>query len=273
MALKAVGVFGSALIKKRKYWPKGIDGDDIIAHMNNKEVGEYDAKLGLVDNKTFYLYAMKEPNFVMMMMSTYGTLTEVEDGGAKRTFERNGLSTTKIFKYTQPFYNHYKFRHQIDDHNNKRHSPLSIEDCIGVKRWGLRQFMFLIAVTEINCKLAIDNTPSDDKDEQDRAVLAFRRRLAKSLIFNPWLEEEERLSKEVLTPRASKRNSSSRHELMTRPHHSGKYDANTRKWAKTKKKYPVLNCSDCKAKTRNYCLCDPAIPLCDRCFGVHCLGT
>ena len=36
-------VFASALIKKRRYWPKFIRGDDIKAHFDNKEVGETDS--------------------------------------------------------------------------------------------------------------------------------------------------------------------------------------------------------------------------------------
>ena len=228
LALRTHGVFGSALIKKRKFWPKGIDGDNIITHMNNKEVGECDAKLGHVDNKTFYLFAMKEPNYTMMMMSTYGTLTEVEEGGAKRSYDLDGRTITKTFKYTVPFYNHFKFRHQVDDHNNKRHSPISVEDSIGVKRWALRQFMFLFAISEINCKLAIDQTSTQDDNDKDRAVLAFRRRLAKSLIFNPWLEEESKEKDSFVTPKASKRVRHGGHSLMTRPHYRGKYDPKTK---------------------------------------------
>jgi hypothetical protein len=47
LALKSVGVFGSALIKKRRYWPKGIDGDEINRHMAGKEVGECNAIKGV----------------------------------------------------------------------------------------------------------------------------------------------------------------------------------------------------------------------------------
>ena len=32
------GVLGSAIIKKRYYWPKGVPEEEIILHMQNKEV-------------------------------------------------------------------------------------------------------------------------------------------------------------------------------------------------------------------------------------------
>jgi hypothetical protein len=37
--LRKKGVFGAALIKKRRYWPKHIPGDDIIANFDGKEIG------------------------------------------------------------------------------------------------------------------------------------------------------------------------------------------------------------------------------------------
>ena len=36
------GVLGQALIKKRRYWPKGVPEEEIIWHMKNKEVGDVD---------------------------------------------------------------------------------------------------------------------------------------------------------------------------------------------------------------------------------------
>ena len=46
IALKQTGVFSSALIKKRPYWPKYIKGDDIDTHFANIEVGECEALPG-----------------------------------------------------------------------------------------------------------------------------------------------------------------------------------------------------------------------------------
>ena len=40
------GVFGLALIKKRRYWPKGVPAEEILCYMQIKEVGDVDAVQG-----------------------------------------------------------------------------------------------------------------------------------------------------------------------------------------------------------------------------------
>ena len=68
------GVFAAASIKKRRYWPKHIRGEEIKAHFADKQVGESDAWSGRLDEIPFDIFAMKEPEYVMSMMSTYGML-------------------------------------------------------------------------------------------------------------------------------------------------------------------------------------------------------
>ena len=72
--LAKVGVFAHALVKKRRYWPKHVPGDKIIEHFKDKAVGYVDARQGNLDGIPFYLYGMKEPDYTMIMMATYGTL-------------------------------------------------------------------------------------------------------------------------------------------------------------------------------------------------------
>ena len=63
-----VGVFASALIKKRRF----VYGDAIDAYMADKGVGEADALHGWLDNMS---YTLLEPDYVMKIMSSYGGLT------------------------------------------------------------------------------------------------------------------------------------------------------------------------------------------------------
>ena len=42
-ALEERDVYSGALIKKRKYWPKGVPGDDIDRNFHNRDVGDVDA--------------------------------------------------------------------------------------------------------------------------------------------------------------------------------------------------------------------------------------
>ena len=78
--LKKRGVYSSALIKKRRYWPKYIKGDDIRQHFDDKEVGAADSLPGTLDGQSFHVFAMKEPDYVMSLMSTYGTNERVRVG-------------------------------------------------------------------------------------------------------------------------------------------------------------------------------------------------
>ena len=78
--LKKKGVVAAALIKKQCYWPKYVPGDSIITHFQDKEIGASDALQGELDNVKFHIVGMKEPDYVMMIMTTYRTLGEFGEG-------------------------------------------------------------------------------------------------------------------------------------------------------------------------------------------------
>ena len=113
--LKKRGVYASALIKKRRYWPKYIKGDDIKSHFDGKDVGDCDAWKGQMDEVDFHVYAMKEPDYVMSIMSTYGTNQRM---GKETQRELVGGERKKLF-YPEVIGNHFLFQHSVDDHNNK----------------------------------------------------------------------------------------------------------------------------------------------------------
>ena len=47
--LKKRGLFAVALIKKCRYWPKYVPGDEIIAHFDNKDVGDINTIKGTIE--------------------------------------------------------------------------------------------------------------------------------------------------------------------------------------------------------------------------------
>jgi len=115
--LRKLGVYSSAVIKKRRYWPRHIDGGAIDAHMSDKAVGDTDALHGTLDGFNYTIFAMKEPDYTMKIMSTYGGLIVADDQpDTFRTIDGGNTS----FKYAEPFANHYFARHAVDDHNNLR---------------------------------------------------------------------------------------------------------------------------------------------------------
>jgi len=84
----------------------------------------------------------------------------------------------------------------VDDHNLRRHAPISFEEVWGTKRWANRVFAFLLAVTEVNVLLASIKLYGE---KYPGGQVEFRKKFAKELINNPYFEAEAR-------PRRSERN-------------------------------------------------------------------
>ena len=104
--LQKKGVFGAALIKKRRYWAANIKGDAIYAHFSSKEVGNADALNKVEDGVTYHVFYMKEPDYVMKLMTKYGTL-EPTGKRTRRKFKRGGVMEKKEFMYTEVVTNHF----------------------------------------------------------------------------------------------------------------------------------------------------------------------
>ena len=125
--LRKKGVFASALIRKRQYWPRFIHGDEIKEHFNNKQVGDTDLWSGWLDDIPFHVYAMKEPDYVMSLMSSYGTKDHSNGKETQHDWKDGATNMLKMFKNPEVVYNHFQYHHAVDDHNTKWHSPISIE--------------------------------------------------------------------------------------------------------------------------------------------------
>ena len=104
--------------------------------------------------------------------------------------------------------NHFLYRHSVDGHNNKRHSPISLEVVWGTKYWPNRVFSFLLAVTEVNVNLAAQYFGGMKQIGQ----IEFRKLLAKTLIFNSSYDD-----KTDNTPEKKRKQRDSGHCLITLP--------------------------------------------------------
>ena len=87
-----------------------------MSHFTEKGIDESDALQEMLDNVKFHVVAIKEPDYVMMFMTTYGTLAPVSD--EKRYYLVNGVKHMKTFQYTDVVHNHYQYRDVIDNHNS-----------------------------------------------------------------------------------------------------------------------------------------------------------
>ena len=157
------------------------------AHFEDKEVGDTDAWAGQMDNVAFHVYAMKEPDYIMSLMSSYGTNNHEEGRETTRQWKQNGELVIKKFKYPDVVNIHFLFRHSVDDHNTKRHSPISLEVVWATKRWPNRVFAFLLGITEVNCFLAEKQFTS----RKSESMMDFRKLLAYELIENNFIVQEQ----------------------------------------------------------------------------------
>jgi hypothetical protein len=260
--LKLRGVFSAALIKKRRYWPKYIEGERIKAHFDDKAIGTVDAIRGELDEVPFHVFCMKEEDYVMMLMSTYGTCLRVGD----ERFRTIGNENQRIsFKYPELVYNHFQYRDAVDSHNARRMAPIALEEVWATKRWPHRIFTYLLATTEVNCNLG---ESAFGEAQETRPQLEFRRLLAKDLIYNPYLDTDEDDSP---SKRKSKRQRESLgHELMRIPR--GKKFSGVRLVA-AKSNYAFNFCSCREKRVRTYCKCNPGVLYCSLCFVTHCNET
>ena len=97
-------------------------------------------------------------------------------------------TVTTNFCYPKVLSNHFKFRHAVDDHNAKRHAPISLEYVCTTKYWLHCPFSFLLAINEVNTNLA---EAFFARNSTPRPQLEFRKLLTRDLINNEYLIQEQ----------------------------------------------------------------------------------
>jgi Transposase IS4 len=133
---------------------------------------------------------MKDAGYISMFMSTYGTL-DITDKVARRWIITNEGISREEFNYSEVFANHYQYRGAVDQHNARRHSPISLETTWATKTWQHRVFAFFIAVTEVNIFLVdkMFNKQSSRKEYEN--FHDFRKDFAQKMIHKRYLSKDE----------------------------------------------------------------------------------
>jgi hypothetical protein len=263
--LRKNGLFGCALIKKRRYWPAGVPGDAMqqFFDADGVNVGDNHAIAGTMDGVPYNLWGMKEPDYVMRMMATGGPLAVFDTcKEALRKWTEEGIEVVRRFRYACPFDWHFRYRHAVDDHNNLRHALPSVEDSWATKRWEIRVFSFILAISEVNAFLALRYfTFAKGTIAGCPTLIVFRRRLAWQLIRNSWIVAEESVG--------GLDGMLSVHKLMTAPNHAKSY--RNRQWTCTAAaRFQQYMCTHgCGKKIRTYCACTPGRWVCCQCFPDH----
>ena len=112
--------------------------------MNSFEVGQFDLLTGKIEGIDYSIFCMKEPEYVIKLFTTYGTLNDDTNAVTVRKFLVGSVLKVSNFFYTTCFSNHFKCRHAVDNHNNLRHRKPSFEETWMTHRWENQVFAFYL---------------------------------------------------------------------------------------------------------------------------------
>lgn len=68
------GIFAGVFIKKHWYWSRLVPGDVIDLHFNSKQVEECNTISGVLDEEKYFIWRIKELDYVMKIMASGGAL-------------------------------------------------------------------------------------------------------------------------------------------------------------------------------------------------------
>ena len=125
---------------------------------------------------------MKDPNYVMKIMERWMTLDELDFSRTRRySIDRSGTKGTKHFTYRQTFEIHFRYIHQMNNHNNWIHATIYLERTWVTKFWPDRNFAWYLLVLEVNSYL----TPGHfQNDGVVKPSLDFWRALEIEFLYN-----------------------------------------------------------------------------------------
>lgn len=195
-------------------------------------------------------------------MSTFGCLHEVE---GHKAYRKLSTGETVRWNYIEPVSRHNRSKHWVDDHNQRRHSPIDLSFVWRTKWWPNRQFTFFLGVAEVNAA----NSRARGRRENPEPVLDFRKKLAIKMLNNTIGMQEQPSRGPATRARRSLAADEGEHRLEIRPPHTTIWLGTS--WKPAKDAYQKTYCTGtgCKKRCRTYCACNKAACMCLDCFNHH----
>lgn len=107
-----------------------------------KDPGYFDARRADLDGVPFYIYGMKEPDYVLLFMTTFGSTARMGKTQTRQwKAHPNAIQAIK-FKYPEVCNLHYEKRGYVDENNARRMDPIAVEEQCKTHRWENRVFPF-----------------------------------------------------------------------------------------------------------------------------------
>jgi hypothetical protein len=189
-------------------------------------------------------------------------------GSSTERLRRGGKAVFALHLRHDDF--HYRGRHQVDDHNNRRGGGMSFDKSWKTTYWPNRHFAFHWAASETNACLA----QAFAKHAVPEPQVAFRRRWAFQALNNRYLPDGTvaplpQESETTVSPRTQRlRQVVESHKLSKIPRFRGRYRGGGR-WKVVRTKFLQQKCVVCNKRVRTYCSCDPHKIVCDQHYGEH----
>ena len=148
-----------------------------------------DVVQGSIRGKSYHIMDIEDPDYVMLVMTTYGTLEHLVESDTQQRYKGAVEDlVTKRYTYCGVFGNHFNYRHQVDDNSNRCHYPISVEKNQAKKYWPDRCHAYFLVLIEVNANY-LRGYLVDGVDVEPQ--LDFRRQLGCEMVENTLYEETE----------------------------------------------------------------------------------
>ncbi len=123
-----------------------------------------------------FIHCMQEEKYVTKFMSTFGKVGKISSHKTRRTTAEGSMELC----YPQPGSLHNKTKHWVDDHNQRRHSPIDIAESWKTQRQPHCQIAFFLAILETNTA----NSRGQARGEVAEPQLKIQKALAMLMLEN-----------------------------------------------------------------------------------------
>eukprot|EP00043_Microstomoeca_roanoka_P015419 m.154492 g.154492 ORF g.154492 m.154492 type:complete len:447 (-) comp16257_c0_seq9:1945-3285(-) len=180
-ALLEKGLYGTVILKKKRYWPTGCPGDYIKSKLTDAQPGT--TLIKKCTNHNLYLLAYREAKFICLSAHTYGTTALTTRVRRRRTEDGTAVG----LRYPLPLHDYYVARHAVDDNNNYRMARLGLEKGWQSKSWKKRHLSFILSLADVNSFLMYSYLAKSNANMPELTHRKFREALERTLINNQWL--------------------------------------------------------------------------------------
>lgn len=270
--LKEKDLFASVVIKKRRFWPRGMNCEELDRALMNCPVGTVKILARRVGRVPYHIVGLRDSKHVLKLASTYGSF-DATGPVKRRRLEDNSVVE---FHYPDVVTNYYQCRHAVDDNNNLRQGNVSLEEGLQFNDWASRQFVALSAVSEANALLFYNYHHKAESGAAPLSLGKFRFELAHEMLSTFSAKATSSHSTRSTTSASGGApGSASEHKIARIPKGHTLANKAGDDFAKCRTDYKTVACSvaRCRARIRTTCICDKSVPFCSFHLYRHHIGT